>query len=65
MGLDRAEADVLCDTVAEKLDPEEIVDVLGMTSEELVEELRSWIIEYADRFDEWMEDSDEDVPSRG
>lgn len=56
MTLDRSEADVLCERVAEKFNPEEIVDILGLSSEELVEELRGYIIDNAERFDTYLED---------
>ena len=55
MGLDRADADVLCDRIASTFDPEEIIDILGIGTEELVEELRNYIIDNAERFDAYWE----------
>ena len=51
MPLDKLDADYLCEEVAERYDPEEIIDILCFTSEELVEALRSYIIDNAERFE--------------
>jgi len=51
MPLDKLDADYLCEEVAERYDPEEIIDILCFTSEELVEVLRSYIIDNAERFE--------------
>ena len=51
MPFDKHEADYLCEAVAERYDPEEIVDLLAFSSEELVEVLRSYIIDNAERFE--------------
>ncbi len=51
MTLDRSEADLLCEYVANTFNPEEIVDLLCFSSEELVEALRSYIIDNPERFD--------------
>ena len=56
MTLDRSDADLLCERIADMLDPEEIVDLLGLSSEEIVEELRSVIIDNADRFTAYFEE---------
>jgi hypothetical protein len=51
MPLDKLDADYLCEEIAERYDPDEIVDILGFSSEELVEALRSYIIDNAERFE--------------
>ena len=58
MTLDRGQADLLCEAVANSLDPEEIVDILGLSSEELVEELRNVIIDRGHLFRDYWEDSE-------
>ncbi len=40
---DTTEVDVVCARLVEMLNPEELVDLLGLTTEELVEALRSHI----------------------
>jgi len=57
MGLDKLEADWVCEQVAEKFNPEEIVDLLGLSSEELVEELRSIILDNRQVFRDYIEES--------
>jgi hypothetical protein len=59
MTLDRTKADLLCEKVAETYDPEEIVDLLGLNSEELVEELRNVIIDKADMWEQYLDLEDE------
>lgn len=58
---DKTEADYLCERIASALDPDEIVELLGLTSEELVEELRNVIIDNADRFEEYTEGDTDDA----
>lgn len=51
MPLDPHDADILCTRIADTLDPEEILDILGLDAEETVEALRSYIIDNAERFE--------------
>jgi hypothetical protein len=51
--------DVLKQRVAERYDPDYLVDVLGITSEELLEAFESKLIEKRDELSE-VEDDDDD-----
>jgi len=57
MALDKSEVDVLCTRIADTFNPEEIIDILGVDSEELVEELRGLIADNRDKFYVYMEES--------
>lgn len=57
--MDLTDEDILCTRVADMFNPEEIIDILGLNSEELVEELRNYIIDYSDRFTSYMEAVDD------
>jgi len=57
MALDKSEVDVLCTRIADMFNPEEIIDILGVDSEELVEELRGLIADNRDKFYVYMEES--------
>lgn len=57
MALDKSEVDVLCTHIADMFNPEEIIDILGVDSEELVEELRGLIADNRDKFYVYMEES--------
>lgn len=49
------DADVLIAEVIERMDADEIVEVLDMDMEDLVEELRNVILDRADRFVQHLE----------
>jgi len=58
MGFDTTDEDVLCTRIADTFNPEEILDILGLDSEETVEALRSYIIDNADKFRAYLEDAE-------
>jgi hypothetical protein len=49
---DVTEVDVVCARLVEILNPEELVDMLGLTTEELVEALRSHIADNVNVFED-------------
>lgn len=56
MPFDKAEIDLLCTRIADTFNPEEIIDILGVDSELLVEELRGLIIDNQEKFYVYMEE---------
>lgn len=46
------------DILKEVLDPDELVDVLGISTEDLVNELEEYILEHIEKFDYLFDDPD-------
>jgi hypothetical protein len=50
--LDQTELDALCETLPDLLNPEELVDILGLSTEDLVEALRGHIADNMELFED-------------